>query len=131
MCAATCTVLHVVRPITFPLDDKALKRSAMDYWDHVELHVHNDWRACRLWLGVERRVWFFTRHTERIYTEVAYRPGDVLLFGSEASGVPDNMREELRDCAVGMPILNPRTRSLNLAMASAVGLYEAIRQTHA
>ncbi|MCB2155549.1 tRNA (cytidine(34)-2'-O)-methyltransferase [bacterium] len=128
LCAATCTVMHVIRPITFPMDDKALKRSAMDYWDHVELHLHDNWPACKDWLG-DRRIWFFTRHTERLYTDVQYQSGDVLMFGNENHGVPDNMREELRESSVGMPILNPHTRSLNLAMASAVGLYEAIRQT--
>lgn len=129
LCAVTRTPLHVIRPITFPLDDKALKRSAMDYWKYVSLAVHDSYPACREALA-GRRLWLFSTRGERLYTEAPYEPGDVLLFGSEPNGVPDNIRHELAEWTVQIPLFERRTRSLNLAMACAIGLYEAIRQIH-
>ncbi|MBX3728248.1 MAG: tRNA (cytidine(34)-2'-O)-methyltransferase [Candidatus Sumerlaeia bacterium] len=131
LCATTSTPMHVIRPITFPLDDRALRRSAMDYWDHVHLTLHDGFRAFRDAMP-ERRIWLFSTRGQRLHWDTEFQLGDVLLFGNEAHGVPENIHAELGpERVVRLPQGNPHTRSLNLAMAAAVALFEAMRRVQA
>ena len=125
--AVTGCSLHLVEPLAFELTDAQLRRAGLDYHDLADVAVHADLAAA--WEALlPARVFAFTAHAERTFTDIAYAPGDVLLFGSEPTGLPDavladpNVTERLR-----IPML-PGRRSLNLANAVAVAVYEAWRQ---
>ena len=126
LCAATGTPLHLIGKLGFSIDDKHVKRAGLDYWPWVEVHQHADWAA----FGARvpgRRLAFSARAT-RPYTAVAYAPDDVLVFGGETRGLSPAIKDELADGLYAIPIANPHVRSLNLANAVAIVLYEARRQ---
>jgi len=128
LCAATGTELHVVRPIPFSLDERTLERSGLDYWSYVRLVVHTDWSGFLRTMG-DGRAWLFTTRGTRAWDEARFRRGDALVFGNEPHGVTDEVRESIpQERHLKIPMLDPRARSLNMAMAAAVGIYEAIRQ---
>ncbi len=125
LCAVTACRLHLIRPLGFFLDDKRLKRAGLDYWDKVDLQVHDSWNDF-LRTGAARRLVFVETGSSKLYTEVQYQADDCLVFGSETKGLP---LEVLRDCPdnhISVPMVNPR--SLNLANTVAIVLYEAWRQ---
>jgi tRNA (cytidine/uridine-2'-O-)-methyltransferase len=126
LCAATETPLHLVGRLGFVLDDKHLRRAGLDYWPWVPLTVHDDWDAFRA--GVPGRRLGFSARAERSYTEVRFAPADVLVFGGETHGLPASVRDELAPNLYRIPITSPHVRSLNLANAVAIVLYEARRQ---
>lgn len=125
--ALTGCRLHLVRPLGFELTDSHLRRAGLDYHDLAQLQVHDDLAA--LWDAVRpERVLAFTAHAERWHTAVDYAPGDLLLFGPEATGLPQEvLDDEHVDQTVRIPML-PARRSLNLANAAAITVYEAWRQ---
>jgi len=127
LCAATRTRLHLVEPLGFRLDDKALKRAGLDYWDHLDWKVWPSFEA--LQAAEAGRYFFFTTKISRLYTEVNYQPGDFLVFGRETKGLPEPLLAANRDHCVTLPMLHPEVRSLNLATSVGIGLYEALRQT--
>jgi len=126
LCAATETPLHLIGRLGFSIDDKQLKRAGLDYWPYVDVHRHADWRAFATAVP-GRRLGFSARAT-RPYTAIAFAPGDVLVFGCETRGLPPPIKTELADDLYAIPIPSPHVRSLNLATAVAVVLYEARRQ---
>jgi len=126
LCAATETPLHLIGRLGFSIDDKQLKRAGLDYWPYVDVHRHTDWRAFAAAVP-GRRLGFSARAT-RPYTAIAFAPGDVLVFGCETRGLPPAIKDELADDLYAIPIASPYVRSLNLATAVAVVLYEARRQ---
>ena len=130
LCAATGTPLHLIEPLGFRLTDKHLRRAGLDYWDAVDLTRHASYAAFEQALAPARCFLFSTRGT-RLYSEVAYRPGDVLVFGSESRGLPDALLAAHPAEVVGIPVQADRVRSLNLANAVAIALYEALRQVDA
>lgn len=128
LCAVFGTPLHLVRPMPFSFDDKSLQRVGMDYLDILHWHIHDDWAACRGALP-GRRVWLMTTHAEQTLDQIAVRPGDAFVFGSEPEGAPDWLHAEIGDAhSVRIPHRHPATRSLNLATACAIVLWEAWRQ---
>ncbi|MEB2284933.1 MAG: tRNA (uridine(34)/cytosine(34)/5-carboxymethylaminomethyluridine(34)-2'-O)-methyltransferase TrmL [Polyangiaceae bacterium UTPRO1] len=127
LCAATGTPLHLIGRLGFSIDDKQLKRAGLDYWPYVDVRRHADWAAFAAAVP-GRRLGFSARAT-RLYTEAAYAPDDVLVFGCETRGLPPALKEELAAHLYAIPITSQHVRSLNLATAVAVVLYEAIRQT--
>lgn len=127
LCVATGTPLHLVEPLGFLIDDKHLRRAGLDYWPHVQLHVHRDWPAFEAARPPGRLVCFAAR-APRSYLDVRYRPDDLLVFGGESHGLPPALRAAHADALVGIPIESPHVRSLNLATAVAIALYEARRQ---
>lgn len=127
LCGATDTVLHLVRPLGFSTDDKQLKRAGLDYWEHVQI-VYWDNLETFLAAQDERRLHFLSKKASRRYTEVRYQPGDYLVFGKETKGLPPEILRLYADRCASIPMTNPNIRSINLAMAAAVVLYEAIRQ---
>jgi tRNA (cytidine/uridine-2'-O-)-methyltransferase len=130
LCAATRVPLHVVGVTGFRMDDRTLRRAGLDYWSEVELQRHRDLAALRESLRGARFVYLTTKAT-RAYTDWRFTSADCLVFGRETRGLPDELlRENWANC-VTIPRLNPNVRSLNLATAVAVVLYEALRQTHA
>jgi tRNA (cytidine/uridine-2'-O-)-methyltransferase len=129
LCANTGAPLHLVRPLGFDLDDAALRRAGLDYHELAAVHVHDTWTACRDALGDDRR-WFATtaRSPAARYDRVAFAADDVVVFGCEATGLDDGLLAAFpaeRRLAIPM---RPGNRSLNLANAVGVVVYEAWRQ---
>lgn len=129
-CAATNTVLHLVEPLGFKLDDRALKRAGMDYWQHVIWHTWPNWGELRAAHPVAR-FHFLTTKASRSYTETRFEPNDFLVFGRETKGLPESLLRENAEACLTIPMSNPSVRSLNLATAAAIVLFEAIRQIQA
>ncbi|MDR3361095.1 MAG: tRNA (cytidine(34)-2'-O)-methyltransferase [Bifidobacteriaceae bacterium] len=128
LAAVTGVRLHLVEPLGFELTDSKLRRSGLDYHDLADLKVHPDLPAAFDAIGQGARVFAFTTHATRLFTEVAYRPGDVLMFGPEPDGLPESVKAHPRVTAqLRIPML-PARRSLNLANSAAVAVYEAWRQ---
>ncbi|MEJ7648343.1 MAG: tRNA (cytidine(34)-2'-O)-methyltransferase [Nakamurella sp.] len=125
--AATGCELHLIEPLGFDLDDAKLRRAGLDYHDLASVTVHTDMDAA--WAALlPARVFAFTAHAEANYAEIAYEPGDVLLFGTEPTGLPAAvLRDERLTATVRIPMLAGR-RSLNLSNAAATVAYEAWRQ---
>jgi tRNA (cytidine/uridine-2'-O-)-methyltransferase len=132
-CAATCSELHLIEPLGFTIDDRTLRRAGLDYWPWVQLHRHAGWASFR---SAQRqrggRLLALSRHATAPYHRLRYRHDDWLLFGRESSGLPT---EVLVDCDASLTIPMPGSlaqgggvRSLNLATAVGVVLFEALRQ---
>lgn len=130
LCAATGTRLHLIEPLGFQLTSAHVRRAGLDYWDSVDLTRHASLDAFHEAQNASRCFYFSTR-AKRSYTEVTYRPGDTLVFGSESKGLPDAVLDANEDRTLGIPILTDHVRSLNLANAAAIVLYEALRQISA
>ena len=125
-CAATGAVLHLIRPLGFSLDDRYLKRAGLDYWHLMELHVHDDLTSFfRSTQGAHYH--FASTKAPRSYTEVMYGPDDMLIFGRETRGLPENLLSQCYDRCIRIP-MRPEARSLNLSNSVAIVLYEALRQ---
>jgi tRNA (cytidine/uridine-2'-O-)-methyltransferase len=125
-CVAVGAKLWLVRPLGFRIDDYYLRRSGLDYWEHLVWEAVDDWQQL-----VERlpavRPWLFTKKGTQTYSDVRYAAGDVLIFGRESQGLPDWMLEAHADRQVRIPT-RPEARSLNLSNSVAVAVYEALRQ---
>lgn len=127
LCAATRTVLHLIEPLGFKLDDTQLKRAGMDYWKHVEWHRWRNWDE--FWQKVRPgNLWFIESGAPRLYTEAKFSPDDFLVFGRETAGLPKKLLEENSQRWLRIPMFNPDARSLNLSNCAALVLFEALRQ---
>jgi len=128
LCAATKTMLHLIEPLGFKLDDAQLKRAGMDYWQHVEWHRWSNWDAFVQKLPAPARLWFIESGGPKLYTEVRYAPDDYLVFGRETAGLPRTLLEENSERWLRIPMFNEQSRSLNLSNCVALVLFEALRQ---
>jgi tRNA (cytidine/uridine-2'-O-)-methyltransferase len=126
-CAATKTDLHVVGVTGFKMDDRELRRSGLDYWEHVRLHRHIDLNALYSKLADSRFVYLTTKATKP-YWEWEFEDSDCLVFGPETRGLPESVRASNADRCLTIPMEDPNVRSLNLATSVGIVLYEAIRQ---
>ncbi len=127
LCAATFTDLHIVGVTGFRMDDRALKRAGLDYWNEVKLHRHIDLTDLHAALP-ESRFLYFTTKTDQIYTNFRFAENDCLVFGPETRGLPEALLNANRERALTIPMANENVRSLNLATSVGIALYEAIRQ---
>jgi tRNA (cytidine/uridine-2'-O-)-methyltransferase len=127
LCAATCTRLHLVRPLGFSLEDRYLRRAGLDYWPHVDLHVYDDWAHFRR-LHRSAQMHFFSARATRSYLRARYARGTYLVFGSETKGLPPALLAAHRHETFVIPIANPHVRSLNLSNAASIVVYEALRR---
>ena len=109
------------------MDDAALKRAGLDYWDAVDLWLHPGWRAFRDAMSRERCLYFSAKAT-RPLTEAPFRANSVLIFGNEIDGMPDRILEKYPDRCYTIPMQSGKVRSLNLATAAGIVLYEALRR---
>ena len=125
-CVATGSKLWLVRPLGFRLEDRLLRRAGLDYWQHLDVEVL-DGLSELLDRMAERRLWLFTKNAKRLYTAVQYGRDDVLVFGKETRGLPKSLLASRPESTVLIPIRD-QVRSLNLASAVAVGVYEFQRQ---
>lgn len=127
LCANTGTTLHLVKPLGFRLEDKQLKRAGLDYHEFANLIVHENWQDCCNKLA-GRRFFALTTKGSQHYSEIAFLPEDVFIFGPETRGLPQEILEQLpSQNRIRLPML-PQSRSLNLANSAAVMIYEAWRQ---
>ena len=127
LCAATDTPLHLIEPLGFSIDDAQVRRAGLDYWDRVDLWVHPDWFAFRDAMNRSRCL-YFSAKAKRSYLEAPYRANSCLVFGSETEGMPLRILEKHPDQCFTIPMTGS-VRSLNLANAVSIVLYEALRQT--
>ena len=127
LCGATDTVLDLVHPLGFSIDDRHLKRAGLDYWPQVSIR---QWPNLDAFLQEqdERNLFFLTTKVDRPYTQAAFRPGAMLVFGKETKGLPEDILSLYSDRSFTIPMSNPHIRSLNLAMSAGIVLYEALRQ---
>ena len=124
-CVLTDSVLHLIKPLGFSIDDKAVKRSGLDYWKDLKLEVHESYEDFIAKYG-DRRIFLATTHGGKFYSEESYEPGDFIMFGRESSGVPEEVHNAHK--GIRMPMIKTSTRSLNLSNSVAIVAYEAIRQ---
>ncbi|KKK91304.1 hypothetical protein LCGC14_2714310 [marine sediment metagenome] len=125
-CVAVGAKLWLVRPLGFRLDDRHLRRAGLDYWEHLDWEVVDDFDALLRRLP-ESRMWFFSKTATKSYSEVHFATDDVLVFGSESQGLPRSMLEAHRGRCLRIPI-HPDARSLNLSVSAAVIAFEVKRQ---
>jgi tRNA (cytidine/uridine-2'-O-)-methyltransferase len=145
LCAATGTRLHLIGRLGFRLDDRSLRRAGLDYWPAVDLARHATFEEFEKAFGRSPspptplpggargdggRLWCVETPGEMPYTRAAFRDGDCLLFGGESKGLPPGVRERCVGRVLGIPMPTGKVRSLNLATAVGIVLYEALRQLH-
>jgi tRNA (cytidine/uridine-2'-O-)-methyltransferase len=126
LCMATHSTLHLVKPLGFSLDDRHLKRAGLDYWDEVKVRLWNSFNELQSMQSPNTRYFFLTTKTKRAYHDVTFRPDDFLVFGRETKGLPETLLAANVGNCITIPMRG--TRSLNLATAVAIVLFEAVRQ---
>jgi tRNA (cytidine/uridine-2'-O-)-methyltransferase len=129
LCAATDVALHLIEPLGFTLGDTELRRAGLDYWDDVDLWRHPDWYSFRDAMDRSRCLYFSAR-AQRSFWRAPYRANSCLVFGNETEGMPARILEKYPDRCFTIPMAGP-VRSLNLATAVGIVLYEALRRTGA
>lgn len=128
LCGATGTILHLVGKLGFSIDDKQLKRAGLDYWEAIDV---------RRWDSLSQleaafpagRWWYTSKKAARSHVEAEFQPGDLLVFGKETEGLPEELLTAHPERCLRIPIFSPIVRSLNLSTAAGIVLYEALRQT--
>jgi tRNA (cytidine/uridine-2'-O-)-methyltransferase len=125
-CVAVGAKLWLVRPLGFRMDDRHLRRAGLDYWEHLDWEAVNDWADLRARL-CEARLWLFSKHATRPYTDAVFERGDALVFGGESRGLPPNLLAGDPNGCLRIP-MRADARSLNLAVSVAVAAFEALRQ---
>lgn len=133
LCAFTRSRLHLIEPLGFSLDDRYLRRSGMDYWHSLDLHIHPSWEVFQASPLFPQRIWLLTTHARHSHWSVTYAKGDALLFGNEGHGCPDWLHREIGDARrITLPrFSDDPLRSLNLSTSVGIAAYEALRQFHA
>lgn len=126
LCLATGATLHLVKPLGFSLDDRQLQRAGLDYWREVDLRVWDSLSQLQEAAARNARQFLLTTKADRPYYDVRFEPGDFLVFGRETKGLPEALLEANQERAITIPMRG--TRSLNLATAVAIVLFEAVRQ---
>jgi tRNA (cytidine/uridine-2'-O-)-methyltransferase len=126
LCAATDTALHLIEPLGFALEDASLRRAGLDYWPAVDLWVHPDWFAFRDAMRRDRCLYFSAKASASFW-DAPYRPNGCLVFGNETDGMPERILEKHPERCFRIPMHGP-VRSLNLATAVGIVLYEALRR---
>jgi tRNA (cytidine/uridine-2'-O-)-methyltransferase len=126
-CVLTNSKLHLIKPLGFSLDEKQLKRAGLDYWQYLDIEIHESYGDLRN-KYIDGNFYFSTTKGSRIYSEVEYKEGDFIVFGKESSGLPDTIRNSNIENLIRVPMLQTSTRSLNLSNTVAIVTYEALRQ---
>ncbi len=132
LCAFTGSRLHLIKPLGFTISDRHLRRSGMDYWFELDLHIHENWEAFReaSRKNGPHRLWLMTTHAGRPLWDGKFEDGDGLVFGNEGHGAPQWLHEEIgEDRRLVIPQFGQKKlRSLNLSTATGIATYEALRQ---
>jgi tRNA (cytidine/uridine-2'-O-)-methyltransferase len=127
LCLATDSHLHLVKPLGFSISDKALKRAGLDYWKEVRVSIWESLGELQAAQPPHARYFYLTTKTRCAYWHAQFRDGDFLVFGRETKGLPEPLLEAHPDRCLTIP-MTTQTRSLNLATAVGIVLYEAVRQ---
>ncbi|MEI6890755.1 MAG: tRNA (cytidine(34)-2'-O)-methyltransferase [Pontiella sp.] len=128
LCAATGSRLHLIEPLGFDIDDRAVRRAGLDYWDSVDITVYPDFETF-VDKNPSGQKYFFSTAGSKIFHDAAFQPGDYLIFGNETYGLPDEIIEAQDPGQVlNIPIKLDNVRSLNLSNCAAIVLFEALRQ---
>ena len=125
-CAATGSILHLIKPLGFDISDKAVKRAGLDYWHLVDVRVYEDLEDFFRKTGAED-LWLLSTKAPRAYTQAQFRDGCWLFFGKETRGLPEEFLAQHRDRCLRIP-MRAEARSLNLGNSVALVAYEALRQ---
>ena len=127
-CAVTGAKLHLIEPLGFSIDEKAVRRAGLDYWDAVSVEVHASFEA--FYKKYQHLpMYFCSTKGKKLYSDVEYEPESCLIFGRESAGLPQSFYTDFEDQLIKIPMLGVEgARSLNLSNAAAVILYEALRQ---
>ncbi len=125
-CVATNTRLHLIEPLGFKLNEKAVKRAGLDYWDKLDVTVYSDFQDF-LERNPGAKIYMATTKAPKTYTDVSYEPDCYIMFGKESAGIPEEILVENKETCVRIPMWGD-IRSLNLSNSVAVVLYEALRQ---
>jgi tRNA (cytidine/uridine-2'-O-)-methyltransferase len=129
LCLATGSTLHLVKPLGFSIDDRTLKRAGLDYWKEVDVRLWDSFDELRRSRGSDSHFFFLTTKSKRAYYDVRFRAGDFLVFGRETKGLPESLLAAHPEELLTIPMRG--TRSLNLATAVGIVLFEAMRQVAA
>ena len=127
-CVATNTRLHLIEPLGFRLDEKALKRAGMDYWKDLDVTTYIDFDDF-LQRNPNAKIYMATTKAPNVYTDVAYEPDCYIMFGKESAGIPEEILVHHKENSIRMPMVG-EIRSLNLSNSVAIVLYEALRQNN-
>lgn len=125
-CVATGTSLHLIEPLGFRIDEKALKRAGMDYWDKLDVYTYINFEEFKN-VHPEAKIFMATTKAHKKYTDVVFGPDDYIMFGKESAGIPEELLVDNEENCIRIPML-PDIRSLNLANSVSIVLYEALRQ---
>ncbi|MBQ4537262.1 MAG: tRNA (cytidine(34)-2'-O)-methyltransferase [Lachnospiraceae bacterium] len=125
-CVATGTSLHLIEPLGFRLDEKAIKRAGMDYWQHLDVNRYMNFDEFKA-KHPNAKIWMATTKAKHTYTDVQFGPDDFIMFGGESAGIPEEILVDHEESCIRIPML-PAIRSLNLSNSVAIVLYEALRQ---
>ena len=125
-CVATNTRLHLIEPLGFKLNEKAIRRAGLDYWDKLDVTVYCDYQDF-LDKNPGAKIYMATTKAKHVYTDVKYEPDCYIMFGKESAGIPEEILVENEETCVRIPMWGD-IRSLNLSNSVAIGLYEALRQ---
>ena len=128
LCLAAGAVLHLIEPLGFSLDDKWLKRAGLDYWHQVEVRCWANWEVFCSAQPEDARMWFLTTKSRVPYWDAPFQSGDFLVFGRETRGLPEPLLAQHPQRCLSIP-MKEQTRSLNLATAVGIVLFEGVRQT--
>ena len=125
-CVATGTRLHLIEPLSFKINEKALKRAGLDYWDKLDVTVYCDFDDF-LERNPGAKIYMATTKAPNVYTDVRYEPDCFIMFGKESAGIPEEILVKNQETCVRIPMWGD-IRSLNLSNSVAIVLYEALRQ---
>lgn len=125
-CVTTNTVLHLIRPLGFSLDEKQIKKAGLDYWKDVKLHVYNSYQDF-LEKNHYPKIIMATTKAKLKYSDMAFSGDDFIMFGKESAGIPESLLKDNREYCIRIPMVKD-TRSVNLSNAVAIVLFEALRQ---
>ena len=129
LCANSDARLHLIEPLGFSLDEKSCRRAGLDYKSLTDVIVHENWHACQEMLS-DRKIWAITKFGKKRYDQAAFSSRDALLFGSEISGLPEDIKNEFNETEQLYLPMQSESRSLNLSNSVAICLYEAWRQNN-
>ena len=127
LCLATGAELHLIKPLGFSIDDRTLKRAGLDYWAEVKVRLWDSFAELQAAQPATARWFFLTTKSTQAYWDAAFQPGDFLVFGRETKGLPESLLAANAERCLTIP-MQPQTRSLNLATAVGIVLFEGMRQ---
>jgi tRNA (cytidine/uridine-2'-O-)-methyltransferase len=130
MCLAVGAKLHIIKPISFDIDEKAVRRAGLDYWKFLNLEVHESVDDFFRTLPSDAQKVFVETRNDRTIYDVSFKPGCYLFLGKETTGIPKALLEKYAPDIASIPMYDDRVRSLNLSNCASIVAYEAIRQIH-